>query len=171
MTDRGTAKAEIKSRWRAFYPADKKQKGIICPLCGSGSGKNGTGIVEVPGKPGQLKCFACDFSGDVIDLYMQENGLDFNEAFAALANEAGIELESSAHKDFTQKVEGVVSTDTLSEATTTKPAHGAREGATTARKPVDDIKGAEVASASGNGAGATIGAAVADYAAYYLECV
>lgn len=171
MTDRGTAKAEIKSRWRAFYPADKKQKGIICPLCGSGSGKNGTGIVEVPGKPGQLKCFACDFSGDVIDLYMQENGLEFNEAFAALANEAGIELESSARKDFAQKVEGVVSTDTLSEATTTKPAHGAREGATTARKPADDIKGAEVASASGNGAGATIGAAVADYAAYYLECV
>ena len=43
--------AQIKSSWREFYPADGNGhgKGIICPICGSGSGPNGTGISEKKG--------------------------------------------------------------------------------------------------------------------------
>ena len=75
--NRKDAAREIKGRWRELYPADDKGrgKGIVCPLCGSGSGPNGTGISEKKGSSSHfLKCWngACEFNegGSVIDLYM-----------------------------------------------------------------------------------------------------
>lgn len=92
---RNEAVAEIKSRWRDLYQRDKA-KGIICPLCGSGSGKNGSGISEDPKKRGHLKCWSCDFSGDVIDLKGKETGSDFNTALQILAGDLGISIENDA---------------------------------------------------------------------------
>ena len=60
--DRDIAKEEIRKRWREFYPADKKG-GIVCPICGSGSGPHGTGITEDKKRPGQIHCFSCGFDG------------------------------------------------------------------------------------------------------------
>ena len=79
--DRRQAMEEIKSRWFEFYPADGNMKGIICPLCGSGSGPNGTGITAWRSSRNYfLKCWngGCDFNegGSVIDLYMMEHGMD-----------------------------------------------------------------------------------------------
>ena len=37
----------IKSTWRGLWPADKgkgKNVGVICPLCGNGSGADGDGV-------------------------------------------------------------------------------------------------------------------------------
>lgn len=84
---------EIRNRWRDLYPADKKD-GIICPLCGSGSKKNGSGITEDPKKPGNLKCWACDFSGDVIDLIREERHFNFNETVEYAANELMLPIDS-----------------------------------------------------------------------------
>ena len=77
----------IRPMWRAIYPADK-HGGIICPLCGSGNGANGTGISENPKarKPHSLKCFVCDFSGDLIDLYMQEKKIPYLQALTDLCD-------------------------------------------------------------------------------------
>lgn len=77
---------EIRRRWREFYPADQHD-GIICPLCDSGSGEKGTGITEVPNTNGLLKCFACEFSGDVIQLYAAEHHLDFRAEFPKIVRE------------------------------------------------------------------------------------
>ena len=56
------------------YLTKAPKRGYICPLCGSGSGKNGTGMEINPHKKDklELKCFACNFSGDLIDLYKAE---------------------------------------------------------------------------------------------------
>lgn len=91
---REEARQEIRRNWKRIYPQDKKHKGIICPLCGSGSGKNGTGITEDPKRPGQLTCWAaCGFKGDVIDLKMRETGADYNTALSLLADELGISID------------------------------------------------------------------------------
>lgn len=103
--DRDRAKEEIRASWRQFYPADKKG-GIVCPICGSGSGPHGTGITEDRKRPGQLHCFACGFDGDILDLIQQERGLDFKAALEAAAGELNIPLDdlrprrSSATEDF-----------------------------------------------------------------------
>ena len=102
--NREQATADIKARWRELYPADGTGKGIICPLCGSGSGRNGTGITGKPhSRTHFLKCWGagCAFEtgGSVIDLYMLEHGMDkdnkqdFIRAVDALAATLGITID------------------------------------------------------------------------------
>ena len=43
---------------------------------------------------GTFYCFGCQASGDIFDFYGRLNGLDFKETLAALAEEAGVRLES-----------------------------------------------------------------------------
>lgn len=56
----------------------------ICPACGNGSGRDGTGLTEDPGRPGKWHCFKCQFTGDVYDIadivYHREKGESFKEA-------------------------------------------------------------------------------------------
>ena len=56
----------------------------ICPACGNGSGRDGTGLTEDPGRPGKWHCFKCNFTGDVYDIadivYHREKGASFKEA-------------------------------------------------------------------------------------------
>lgn len=104
--NRDRAKEEIKTRWREFYPADKKG-GIVCPICGSGSGKKGTGITEDPKRPGQLHCFSCGFDGDIIALLQRDRALDFRAALEYAADFLRLPLDdlprsrrSTAAEDF-----------------------------------------------------------------------
>ena len=57
-----------------YFKRDKSGKGYICPLCGSGSGKKGTGLTTKNNIT--FKCWACDFSGDVIEFIGAEYHLD-----------------------------------------------------------------------------------------------
>jgi replicative DNA helicase len=109
--NRKDAAREIKGRWRDLYPADDKGrgKGIVCPICGSGSGPNGTGISEKKGSSSHfLKCWngACDFNegGSVIDLYMLEHGMnpqaDFARAVDELAGQLGIVIDAPAGRTY-----------------------------------------------------------------------
>ena len=77
----------LKSRWREVYPSDK-HGGIVCPLCGNGSGTAGTGISEW--KDGYLACFKCGFRGDVIDLIQADKSVDFVTAVEILKNRLGV---------------------------------------------------------------------------------
>ena len=90
---REQALQEIKNSWREILPqltspAKKKVNGeqsYICPLCDHGT--HGDGLTYDPTSRDQngLKCFGCEFSGDIIDLYRQTTGKDFNEALTDLA--------------------------------------------------------------------------------------
>ena len=107
--EREQAIAQIRSSWRSLYKADRKGKGIICPLCGSGSGDKGTGITgdSNHNKPNSLKCWNCGFTGDVIDLIQQENSIDFNEALKVAADDLGITIDAKnsidqAKRDFAE---------------------------------------------------------------------
>ena len=97
--NRDDARIEIRKHWKDLFPADKSGKGIICPICGNGSGADGTGIRENTNakKPGSLKCFKCGFYGDLIDIIKADRGLDFNEALDFAAKRLGITIDKSAN--------------------------------------------------------------------------
>ena len=101
--NREQAKEEIKQRYAdILQPAPKKlgeQPTYICPLCGSGSGKNGTGLSAVPGKE-LLHCFGCGESGDILHFYMKEHGCEFNEAFTALCDRLSISIDGKADPNY-----------------------------------------------------------------------
>ena len=88
----------IRERWREVIPAlsDRAKERVngepswVCPLCGHGS--NGDGLTLNPtGKhDGALKCFGCGFSGDILDLWQQVNGVDFKAAKADISSLLGI---------------------------------------------------------------------------------
>lgn len=100
--NRENAKQEIRREWRRIIPnitspAAQKANGEtswICPLCGHGS--NGDGMTANPRSAdgNSLKCFGCNFSGDIIDLYQQTTGKDYNTALSLLAQEIGIEIDT-----------------------------------------------------------------------------
>ena len=77
---------------RYFKPA--KRSGYICPLCGSGSGRNGTGLTQHP-ETHKFKCFACGFSGDIIDYIMEaENITDWKEGLKRACETYSIDYKS-----------------------------------------------------------------------------
>ncbi len=71
------------------------ESSYICPFCSHG--KNGDGLtINKHSKGGfSLKCFGCDFSGDIIDLYQKMNGADYNTALSILAEGIGISIDTT----------------------------------------------------------------------------
>lgn len=93
---RDQAKQEIRSRVEATRYLTKSKSGLYnCPYCGSGTKKNKTGAVEYYPHTNTFCCHACGKTGDVIDLYQQTTGADFNTALTELAAEAGIKIDGA----------------------------------------------------------------------------
>lgn len=69
----------------------KKSKGkfYVCPICGSGTGKNGTGAFSIDKDGTRWKCFACDKGGDIFDLYEMRDGLSKSDAARAVMAKYG----------------------------------------------------------------------------------
>lgn len=63
-------KALAEANIHLFLQVDGSGKGYICPQCGSGSGRKGTGLHLDPKDPTQThyKCFACGLYADVLEL-------------------------------------------------------------------------------------------------------
>lgn len=59
-----------------------KGKGYVCPLCGSGTGANGTGAFFV--RQNMWKCFSCGEGGDIFDLYKRVNNCDTETAYKGI---------------------------------------------------------------------------------------
>lgn len=52
------------------------RKAYVCPLCGSGTGRNATGAFTITPDGNSWKCFACDKGGDTLDLIGYVEGID-----------------------------------------------------------------------------------------------
>lgn len=75
---------------------DKSNKGFVCPLCGNGSGEEGTGLRLNPKDKtrSHYKCFRCGFYGDMVELIAQENGItESSRAFEIARAIYGIEID------------------------------------------------------------------------------
>ena len=75
----------------------------VCPLCGSGTGKSGTGAFSIKNGT-SWKCFSCNAGGDIFDLYGAINGTtDHNEQLRGLSELYGVQVASyrpTAQEDF-----------------------------------------------------------------------
>lgn len=164
--DREQARQEIRSEWRGIIagmtePARQKVNGetsYICPLCGHGTHGDGLTINKHSKGGNALKCFGCGFSGDIIDLYQQQSGADYNTALSLLADEIGVTIDPyrpTAADDFKPQQEpqkrpqeAQSSAADKIPAQTDKNAAGAAETATEAATDANT-----------------------DYTAYYRECM
>lgn len=91
--DREQARQEIRSRISCKDYLTKSKSGLYCcPYCGSGTGTHGTGALKLY-STNTWTCHACKKSGDVIDLYQQQTGADYNTALSLLADEIGITID------------------------------------------------------------------------------
>ena len=109
--NREQAKQEIKQNWRTLItgitsPAKAKVNGkmsYVCPLCGHGA--HGDGLTYNPKSTdgNSLKCFGCGFSGDIIDLYQQQTGKDYNETLQELAGQLNTTIEAGTDTGTTAK--------------------------------------------------------------------
>jgi len=107
--NRDEAKQAIKESWETLItsittPAKMKVNGrasYVCPLCGHGTHGDGLTFNNDPKRkdPYGLKCFGCNFSGDIISLYMQTNGTDYNTTLTDLAGQLGITLDKAGNFD------------------------------------------------------------------------
>ena len=92
--DRDRARQEIRTRISCKDYLVKSKAGLYeCPYCGSGNGPHGTGALKVY-DTNTWHCFACQKSGDVIDLFRRETGADYNTALSLMAQEIGITIDS-----------------------------------------------------------------------------
>ena len=89
------AKEIIKQNYEAFLEPARK-KGYICPVCGNGSGTNGTGIEINPkaGEPVRFRCFVCETSGDIIEFMQKATGRSFSETVQAMAAELHLNIDT-----------------------------------------------------------------------------
>lgn len=55
------------------------------------------GSFSVNEEQGFFYCFGCQASGDIFDFYARVNGLEFKEALAGLADEAGVSIEKTVN--------------------------------------------------------------------------
>ena len=102
--NRESARAYLREHWRDYarkhWKVSKDRKGFVCPFCKHGGG--GDGLVANPKSQdgNSLHCFGCGRSGDIIDFYAEEHGLEFRAAFEGLALEMGITLDPYTPEDF-----------------------------------------------------------------------
>lgn len=87
------ARQYIRDRATDYLKPDRSKKGYICPICGSGGGKNGTGITTKDKI--HFSCWSgCFINADIIDIIGQENGLtDYNDKLQKAADVFKITIE------------------------------------------------------------------------------
>ena len=95
---REQAKQAVYERFRAELTPDRSGKGWICPICGSGSGDNGTGITEKDGS-GHYTCWrGCYTNADAFDIIAKLHGIELGtaQAFQSVYQRYGIEIDQQS---------------------------------------------------------------------------
>lgn len=102
--NREQVREEIKSRATEWLTPDKSGRGYICPICGSGSGRSGTGITSADGGIHFTCWTGCYTNADIIDIIGKQHGLtDYNDKLKAAADIFGIEIDSEASPTLQKK--------------------------------------------------------------------
>lgn len=97
--DRQVAREQLKGYLRSYVESiTQKSRGAnmyVCPLCGSGTGKNGTGAFSITNDNASWKCFSCNESGDIFDLIGKyEKITNYNEQLKKAGELFGITIDS-----------------------------------------------------------------------------
>lgn len=91
------------------------KKAYVCPLCGSGTGRNKTGAFTITKDGLKWKCFACDKGGDTLDLIGYLEDIDDYSAKVTRAGELfNLDIEDPAEYQ-NQDTQTNMHTDTKTE--------------------------------------------------------
>ena len=76
------------------HSAKGNRKAYVCPICGSGTGRNKTGAFTITPDGHSWKCFACDRGGDTLDLigYVEDIS-DYKTKIARAAELFNLDIE------------------------------------------------------------------------------
>lgn len=80
-TDRDEIRAELKSKLPEYVQritpgkSKKNRNQECCPICGSGSGSNGTSAFNIYENGTKWRCFSCEKGGDIFDLIGEVEGI------------------------------------------------------------------------------------------------
>lgn len=92
MSDFETVKEAVSLKEYAESHLEHVGRGLVCPVCGSGKGKNKTPALSIRGD--KWKCFSCQSGGDVFDLAGVLTGSrEKREQLEAVARWAGMTIE------------------------------------------------------------------------------
>lgn len=93
---RDEAQEYIREHATQYFSRDKSGKGYICPICGSGSGRKGTGITENPKSKGHFTCWTgCFKNADIFEIIGRVHNItDFNEILKQACSDFGISIEA-----------------------------------------------------------------------------
>ena len=101
-----------------YFTQEAKKGGYVCPVCGNGSGSDGTGVKLIKGQSFRYKCFKCDTSGDVINFYAAEHHLSNIEAIAQVSALYGLEVPKKKFKRISHTNRQAISKETPLENST-----------------------------------------------------
>lgn len=92
--DREQAKQYIRMRSKDYLTPDRSGKGWVCPVCGSGSGEDGTGITTKDGGIHFTCWVGCFTNADIIDIIGLEHNIpDYASKLRAAAEAFGITID------------------------------------------------------------------------------
>ena len=81
----------IHSNPEVYFTQKANNGGYIYPVCGNGSGKDGTGVRLIKRQTFRYKCFKCGTSGDVINFYAAEHHISNTEAITQVLKMYGLD--------------------------------------------------------------------------------
>jgi len=98
---REEAQDYIREHATDYFETDKRGRGYICPICGSGSGRKGTGITTQDNE--HFTCWTgCFTHADIFDIIGIKEGLtDFNDKFRRACEIFGVRVDDN-HSPFPQ---------------------------------------------------------------------
>lgn len=71
-----------------FLPMARNRKSYVCPVCGSGTGQNGSGMTSKDGE--YWKCWSCGQTYSKVELFRVQNSLSYEDACIGLLRHYGI---------------------------------------------------------------------------------
>ena len=95
----------IHSHPEIYFTQKAKNGGYICPVCGNGSGKDGTGVKLIKGQSFRFKCFKCGTSGDVINFYAAEHHISNADAIPEVLRLYGLDFPQPQYNNNTPIIE------------------------------------------------------------------
>ncbi|NCD12084.1 MAG: DNA primase [Epsilonproteobacteria bacterium] len=113
--DKNEAIEYVRNNAADILPKDKSGKGYICPICNSGSGKNGTGLTTKDGQ--HFTCWAgCYTNSDIIDIMGQKHNLTaFNDKLNKTFELFNIDVTDQKEYSTFKKVEKALRIEPLPE--------------------------------------------------------
>jgi len=103
----------IHSNPEVYFTQKSRHGGYICPVCGNGSGKDGTGVRLIKGQTFRYKCFKCGTSGDVINFYAAEHHMSNADAIVEVFRLYG--LSTAENISISKVADGQSDTTDLAE--------------------------------------------------------